>query len=378
MLWLQNEHEPNHALQVMFLKDLPLRRCPGEYWDLPVCLVRVGHSNQRKREVDEEAVSHLSSLHGSIRRFRHEGGLPFSGSIAGSVCTRTQGVWISDQARHLFDYTKSIGGKIAATEFMNEPTYATMGGAPKGYDTMPQAMAATLWCSAPSFETLHAIHYFLVRVQLVRDRSRCQWVAACSNPKTCYMRPATYSMFFLPSLCGCFATVRKRGGIITNNRGSGTFSDWLSRPEKIGAFYTNLRDRFEPGKSLWITETADAACGGNPWASTFLDTFRYLVQHASLAQRGVKVIMHNTLASSDYGLLDQNTFAPRPNYWAALLWRRLMVRQFSIHRYHRPRMFTSMPTAFRTIPAASLFWSSTPTGSKSMKLHCRPMQNATR
>ena len=34
--------------------------------------------------------------------------------------------------------------------------------------------------------------------------------------------------------------------------------------------------------------------------------------------------MHNTLASSDYGLLDENTFAPRPNYWAALLWHRLM------------------------------------------------------
>ena len=45
----KNEHEPNHALQVMFLKDLPLRRCPGEYWDLPVCLVRVGHSNQPGR-----------------------------------------------------------------------------------------------------------------------------------------------------------------------------------------------------------------------------------------------------------------------------------------------------------------------------------------
>lgn len=100
--------------------------------------------------------------------------------------------------------------------------------------------------------------------------------------------------------------------------------EWLSRSEKIGAFYADLRDRFEPGKLLWITETADAACGGNPWASTFLDTFRYLIQHASLAQHGVNVIMHNTLASSDYGLLDENTFAPRPNYWAALLWRRLM------------------------------------------------------
>jgi hypothetical protein len=39
--------------------------------------------------------------------------------------------------------------------------------------------------------------------------------------------------------------------------------DWLSRPEKIGAFYAGLRDTFQPGKPLWITETADAACNGN-------------------------------------------------------------------------------------------------------------------
>ena len=36
------------------------------------------------------------------------------------------------------------------------------------------------------------------------------------------------------------------------------------------------------------------------------------------------MIAHNTLAASDYGLLDENTFDPRPNYWAALLWRQLM------------------------------------------------------
>src|SRR5581483_8988986 len=100
--------------------------------------------------------------------------------------------------------------------------------------------------------------------------------------------------------------------------------EWLSRPEKINAFYSNLRNQYEAGKPLWITETADAACGGNPWASTFLDAFRYLVEHARLAQLGVSVIMHNTLASSDYGLLDQNTFEPRPNYWATLLWHKLM------------------------------------------------------
>jgi hypothetical protein len=100
--------------------------------------------------------------------------------------------------------------------------------------------------------------------------------------------------------------------------------DFLSRADTIEAFYSGLRDKFEPGKPLWLTETADAACGGNPWASTFLDSFRYLDQLGRLAGRGVKVHIHNTLASSDYGLLDGATLAPRPNYWAALLWRKLM------------------------------------------------------
>src|SRR5260370_24013028 len=44
------------------------------------------------------------------------------------------GVWMPEQARGFLDYTRSVGGDIAAAEFMNEPTMATMGGAPKGYD----------------------------------------------------------------------------------------------------------------------------------------------------------------------------------------------------------------------------------------------------
>ena len=35
--------------------------------------------------------------------------------------------------------------------------------------------------------------------------------------------------------------------------------------------------------------------------------------------------MHNTLAASDYALIDQDTMQPRPNYWAAVLWQRTMV-----------------------------------------------------
>lgn len=44
----------------------------------------------------------------------------------------------------------------------------------------------------------------------------------------------------------------------------------------------------------------------------------------SLARKGVQVVMHNTLAASEYSLIDQDTHMPKPNYWAALLWAKLM------------------------------------------------------
>jgi len=85
-----------------------------------------------------------------------------------------------------------------------------------------------------------------------------------------------------------------------------------------------LRDQYAPGKPMWLTETGQTACGGDRWASTYVDSFRYLDQLGRLAKLGVKVVMHNTLAASDYGLIDEKTLAPRPNYWAALLWHNTM------------------------------------------------------
>jgi hypothetical protein len=104
-------------------------------------------------------------------------------------------------------------------------------------------------------------------------------------------------------------------------------AEWLSRTEKGLAFYQNARDKYVPNVPIWLTETAEAACGGNPWAATYLDTFRYLEQLGRLAKKGVQVVMHNTLARSEYALLDHDTHNPRPSYWAALLWNKLMGTQ---------------------------------------------------
>ena len=55
-----------------------------------------------------------------------------------------------------------------------------------------------------------------------------------------------------------------------------------------------------------------------------LDVFRTLNELGGFASLTNGVIFHNTLASSDYGFLAREVFDPRPNYFAVLLWNRLM------------------------------------------------------
>ncbi|HZM53330.1 MAG TPA: hypothetical protein VFE68_22675, partial [Vicinamibacteria bacterium] len=60
---------------------------------------------------------------------------PIVTSMATSVGTRdAAGVWTPTQARRFLAYTRSLGGHIVAAEFMNEPNFASIGGAPPGYD----------------------------------------------------------------------------------------------------------------------------------------------------------------------------------------------------------------------------------------------------
>ena len=244
-------------------------------------------------------------------------------SFATSVGTRNaQGVWTPKQASDWLAYTKSLGGQIAATEFMNEPTYAAMGGAPKGYNAADYARDIAVfrpWLKQNSPDTI-----FLGPGSVGEGPFAIEMGGMLHSEDLLRATGPAFDVFSYHLYAAASRRCTSMGDQVQTTAAAALSEGWLSRSEKINEYYASLRDRFEPGKLLWITETADAACGGNPWASTFLDTFRYLVEHASLARRGVKVIMHNTLAASDYGLLDQNTLEPRPNYWATLLWHRVM------------------------------------------------------
>jgi len=244
-------------------------------------------------------------------------------SFATSVGTRNaQGVWTPKEADVWLAYTKSVGGQIAAAEFMNEPTYAVMGGAPEGYNAADYGRDIAVfrpWLKQNSPGTL-----FLGPGTVGEGPFPIAMAGMLHTEDLLRRTGPVFDVFSYHLYAAASKRCASMGEKAQTTAAAALSEQWLSRPEKINEYYASLRNRFEPGKPLWITETADAACGGNPWASTFLDTFRYLIEHASLAQRGVKFIMHNTFASSDYGLLDPDTFEPRPNYWATLLWNKLM------------------------------------------------------
>lgn len=241
-----------------------------------------------------------------------------------------QGVWTPDQAKVFLAMTKSLGGHVAAAEFFNEPDMPTYGGAPAGYTAADYARDFAVF---RTFAKQAAPDMRIVGPGSVGEGVLMPKMGgaglATGLVKTEDMLTATprpmFDIFSYHFYGAASLRCAAMGAGAQTTPAAALSEEWLARTETSYAYYVKgLRDRYEPGKPVWITETADAACGGNPWAATFLDSFRYLDQMGRLARHGVKVIFHNTLASSEYGLLDQNTFDPRPNYWAALLWHRLM------------------------------------------------------
>lgn len=270
-----------------------------------------------------------------LTRDQWRGVIAFSGAVDAPIVTSmpigigTRGAdqgWQPDQARKWLTFTRANGGTVAATEYFNEPTLATMGGAPQGYD-------------AAAYGRDHRLFTRFMReefpgTKLLAPGSVGEADAAWGVASGGYGDMQVLSAAELARSTGDadvfsyhhYGAVSQRCAAMGHQtRAEDALSeDWLGRTDSTLAYYRQVRDRMMPGKPLWNTETGEAACGGNPWAKTYLDTFRYLDQLGRLARQGVQVVLHNTLAASDYSLLREHTYEPHPSYWGALLWRRLM------------------------------------------------------
>lgn len=260
-----------------------------------------------------------------LTRAEWKGVIDFCKSVDGKLVTSfpiSAGIrdkennWSPHSMKSIMDYTASIGGEIAAAEMFNEPSHASHGDAPKGYNGETYAKDFAV------FKDIVKKEYPHMKILGPGSTGEGGIIPSQDIPVDKILAASPKPVFDVFTY-HYYGTVSQRcmGGQKPANALS---AEWLSKTEKGLAFYQDMRDTYMPNVPIWNTESAETACGGNPWAATYIDCFRYLEQLGRLAKKGVQVVMHNTLARSEYGLLDHDTHNPRPNYWAALLWSKLM------------------------------------------------------
>ena len=236
-----------------------------------------------------------------------------------------------DQADLLFRTSKEYGVPIAAAEFTNEPNLIAVSGLPAGYTPAD-----------------HARDHDLFGAWLKENYPECLFVGPCTvgdidmfgkgNEGAGGGLAAGYEMVSTEAMLGDYKSpmdvfsyhyyngVSERGAAMGGHWPYETILSefYLSIAAHCARQYAPKRDRYVPGGQMWGTESGDAGCGGNTWASTYADVPRTLNELGEFSTVTSGVIFHNTLASSDYGFLKHGTFEPRPNYFAVLLWNRLM------------------------------------------------------
>jgi heparanase 1 len=125
-----------------------------------------------------------------------------------------------------------------------------------------------------------------------------------------------------------YPTQSERGGVLRTDpweRGILLDPEDLDIALKWADEVIGYRDDNAPELPVWLGESGHAQFGGQPTASdAFEGTFWWLDQLGALARRDIKVSVRQTLSGSNYGMLDDETLDPRPDYWASVLWRRLM------------------------------------------------------
>ena len=235
------------------------------------------------------------------------------------------GAWNPDQARRLVAYTRKLGGSIYAAELINEPNVGPLVALPDKYDATSFAKDIAVF---RQFAAKEAPGMKIVGPGSTGEAGFMMFPPHPGALKTEDMMSAEPRPAFDIFSYHFYGTVSKRCSAMDKSTGiapdQALSEAWLSRADVAFDYYKALQGRFAPAKPIWITEIAQAACGGDVWAATWLDTFRYVDQLGRLARRGAAALFHNTLSASDYALIDDRTHDPRPSYWAALLWRRLM------------------------------------------------------
>lgn len=236
--------------------------------------------------------------------------------------------WTPKEAEKLFGLSKEYGVPIHAAEFTNEPNMMEETGFPKGYTPEHYRRDQDLFfawlkknypeCIAVGPSTTGGDISFGRGGGIEQLTGGCKCADLLEGTK---IPLDVFSYHYYNGGSERVASVMPDAHWDVSQANS---EEYLEVAPKFARTYAALRDKYVPGAEMWVTESGDAGGGGNTWASTYLDVMRTLNELGGFAAVTNGVIFHNTLASSDYGYLSRQVFDPRPNYFAVLLWNRLI------------------------------------------------------
>lgn len=247
-----------------------------------------------------------------------------TGFTVSSGVRDASGKWAPRMAAPWVAYTHQLGASLAAAELFNEPNAPEPGRMPKGqsaedfardfaaFSHFMKDAAPETKLAGPGTATLGVP----IPIPSLEGVSAEAYMSASPRPQFDIV-----SYHFYGALAERCAPANSPVGVSADDA---LTESWLARPDKQFQKVKALRDQYAPDAPIWLTETGAAACGGTRWQPSFLDTFRYLDTQARLAKQGLDVIVTHALISGSNGVIDEKTFEPNADYWAALLWRKFM------------------------------------------------------
>ena len=185
------------------------------------------------------------------------------------------GTWNPANARALMRFDRALGGNIVAVETVNEPTFAQNADLPAGYDAARfaednRAVIALVRREAPQARIVGPSATGDV-ANFIGERG--PYVVATDVLLGAPDKPGfdVFSYHFYTSASSrCVPAGRAA------KPEQGLTSQWLGMIDTVDDYYTVRRDRHAPGAPVWVTELGQAACGGDRWAASFADSFRYV------------------------------------------------------------------------------------------------------
>jgi heparanase 1 len=257
----------------------------------------------------------------AVNRFAQEAGLGLVFTLnAGRGPRDSNDQWKPENACELMEYCVEKGYKVAAWGFGNEPNFF-----PFAHD---------LWLSIEQFTDEYAslkdaLEQIMPGTQLLGPA--CAFWPVIGELLPVFPRFLERVGHLLDVVTWHYYPQQSRRSPFATRRASPTrmlSPIFLDETGRWATWVEGLRDNDAPQAEIWLEETGNAQCGGEPGLSDrFVAGFWWLDLLGCLARSGQKVIMRQNLSGADYSLINEVSLDPNPDYWNSILWKRLMGRE---------------------------------------------------